>query len=64
MLRIENTLFTAVMLIYFAAMILYFAFIALRRDGVARVAVLLRGSAWRCTRRRWSAGASVRDACR
>ena len=43
MLRIENTLFTAVMLIYFAAMILYFAFIALRRDGVARVAVLLQG---------------------
>ncbi len=39
MLQIENTLFTIVMLAYFAAMILYFAFIAVKRDGVARVAV-------------------------
>ena len=43
MLRVENTLFTAVMLIYFAAMILYFAFIALRKDRVARAAVGLQG---------------------
>ena len=39
MLRAENTLFTVVMLIYFAAMVLYFAFIAVKRDGVAKVAV-------------------------
>ena len=28
MLQVENTLFTIVMLMYFAAMVLYFAFIA------------------------------------
>ena len=39
MLQIENTLFTIVMLAYFAAMILYFAFIAVKKDTVARVAV-------------------------
>ena len=39
MLQIENTLFTIVMLAYFAAMILYFAFIAVKKDAVARVAV-------------------------
>ena len=39
MLQIENTLFTVVMLAYFAAMILYFAFIAVKKDTVARVAV-------------------------
>ena len=39
MLQIENTLFTIVMLAYFAAMILYFAFIAVKKDGGARVAV-------------------------
>ena len=39
MLQIENTLFTIVMLAYFASMILYFAFIAVKKDAVARVAV-------------------------
>ena len=39
MLKIENTLFTLVMLFYFAAMLLYFTFIAVKRDGIARVAV-------------------------
>ena len=39
MLQIENTLFTIVMLAYFAAMILYFVFIAVKKDAVARVAV-------------------------
>ena len=41
MLQVENTLFTIVMLIYFAAMVLYFAFIAVKKDNIARVAVLL-----------------------
>ena len=41
MLQIENTLFTIVMLAYFAAMILYFAFIAVKKDAVARVALAL-----------------------
>ena len=39
MLQVENTLFTIVMLCYFAAMILYFAFIAVKKDGVAKLAV-------------------------
>ena len=39
MLQVENTLFTIVMLAYFAAMILYFSFIAVKRDGVAKVAI-------------------------
>jgi len=39
MLQVENTLFTIVMLAYFAAMILYFTFIAIKKDGVARIAV-------------------------
>ena len=39
MLQIENALFTVVMLAYFVAMILYFAFIAIKKDGIARVAV-------------------------
>ena len=41
MLQVENTLFTIVMLIYFAAMILYFTFIAVKKDGIARIAVIL-----------------------
>ena len=44
MLQVENTLFTVVMLIYFAAMVLYFAFIAIKKDAVARVAVILQGA--------------------
>ena len=43
MLQAENTLFTIVMLLYFAAMICYFTFIAVKKDGVARIAVLLQG---------------------
>lgn len=39
MLQIENILFTIVMLCYFASMILYFAFIAVKKDGVARAAI-------------------------
>ena len=39
MLQVENTLFTVVMLAYFAAMLLYFTFIAVKRDGLAKVAV-------------------------
>ena len=41
MLQVENTLFTIVMLAYFAAMILYFVFIAVKKDAVARAAVAL-----------------------
>ncbi len=41
MLQVENVLFTIVILAYFAAMILYFAFIAVRKDGVAKAAVAL-----------------------
>lgn len=41
MLQIENALFTVVMLLYFAAMILYFVFVAVKRDAVARIAVIL-----------------------
>ena len=44
MLQVENTLFTIVMLIYFAAMILYFAFIAIKKDGVAKAAVALQAA--------------------
>ena len=44
MLQAENVLFTTVMLIYFASMILYFAFIAVKRDRVARVAVILQAA--------------------
>lgn len=39
MLQVENTLFTIVMLAYFAAMLLYFAFIAVKKDALAKVAV-------------------------
>ena len=41
MLQIENVLFTITMVLCFAAMILYFAFIAVKRDGVAKAAVAL-----------------------
>ena len=44
MLQVENTLFTIVMLIYFAAMILYFTFIAVKRDAIAKIAVCLQGA--------------------
>lgn len=41
MLDAENTLFTAVMLIYFASMILYFAYIAVKKEGLAKTAEIL-----------------------
>ena len=41
MLQLENTLFTIVMVLYFAAMVCYFAFIGVKKEGVAKVAVLL-----------------------
>ena len=41
MLDAENTLFTAVMLIYFASMILYFAYIAVKKEGLAKTAGIL-----------------------
>ena len=44
MLQIENTLFTIVMLLYFAAMILYFLFIAVKKDALSRVAVILQAA--------------------
>jgi cytochrome c-type biogenesis protein CcsB len=44
MLKIENTLFTAVMLLYFASMILYFVFIAVKNDKLSRVAILLQAA--------------------
>ncbi len=41
MLQIENTLFTIVMLAYFAAMILYFTFIGVQKEPIAKAAVSL-----------------------
>ena len=43
MLQIENTLFTLVMLLYFASMILYFIFIAVKKDSLSRIAIALQG---------------------
>jgi len=40
-LQIENVLFTVTMLLYVAAMVIYFLFIAARREGMAKVAVIL-----------------------
>ena len=44
MLQVENTLFTLVMLAYFAAMLLYFTFIAVKKDALAKVAVGLQAA--------------------
>ena len=44
MLEVENILFTAVMLFYFAAMILYFVFIAAKKESLSRVAVVLQAA--------------------
>ena len=44
MLKAENTLFTIVMLLYFAAMILYFAFIAVKKDKLALIASILQAA--------------------
>ena len=41
MLNIENTLFTIVMLIYFAAMVIYFIYIAVRKEKVVKAAIAL-----------------------
>lgn len=43
-LQIENALFTITMVLYFAAMILYFAFVAARKEQLAKIAVLLQGA--------------------
>ena len=44
MLKVENTLFTIVMLLYFASMILYFVFVAVRNDKAAKIAVYLQAA--------------------
>lgn len=44
MLQVENTLFTIVMLLYFAALILYFAFIAVKKEALSRVALALQAA--------------------
>ena len=41
LLNIENTLFYIVICLYFAAMIFYFLFIALKKDGVAKLAAII-----------------------
>ena len=41
MVNIENVLFTTTLLLYFAAMILYFVFIAVKRDTVSKVAMII-----------------------
>ena len=40
-LKAENVLFTAVMLIYFAAMVLYFVYIAVKKEKLSKIAVIL-----------------------
>ncbi len=44
MLQVENTLFTIVMLLYFASMILYFLFIAFKKDTLSRIAFCLQAA--------------------
>lgn len=41
MLQVENTLFTIVMLLYFTAMIFYFLFIAVKKDNLSKLALIL-----------------------
>ena len=41
LLSLENTLFTIVMLIYFASMVLFFVFVAAKKEKIAKVAVIL-----------------------
>ena len=43
MLQVENVLFTIVMLLYFAAMILYFVFIAVQKEMISRIAIIIQG---------------------
>ena len=45
-LALENMLFTITMLLYFGSMVLYFVFIAVKRDGISRVAVTLQVIGW------------------
>ena len=44
MLKVENTLFTIVMGRYFISMLLYFSFVAFKKDGLSRVAVVLQAA--------------------
>ena len=44
MLKAENTLFTIVMLLYFASMILYFIFVAFKREKLAPAAQLVQAA--------------------
>ena len=44
MIQAEGTLFTIVMLAYFAAMLLYFVFIAVKSEKLAKIAVILQGA--------------------
>ena len=44
MLQIENVLFTVTMVVYFAAMILYFLFIAVKKEKLSRIAVILQAA--------------------
>ncbi len=41
MLKVENTLFTMVMIIYFVSMILYFVFVAAKKEKIGKAAALL-----------------------
>ena len=43
-LQIENVIFTVTMLLYFAAMIVYFLFVAAKKEGMAKIAILLQGA--------------------
>ena len=45
-LALENMLFTITLLLYFGSMVLYFVFIAVKRDGISRVAVTLQVIGW------------------
>jgi len=44
MLQFENMLFTIVILLYFAAMLLYFVYIAVKKDSLAKAAVVLQAA--------------------
>ena len=44
MLKTENTLFTIVMLCYFAAMVFYFLFIAVKKENLSKIAVGLQSA--------------------
>lgn len=44
MVNVENVLFYTVMAIYFVAMILYFAYIVVKKDGLAKAAVVVQAA--------------------